>query len=425
MRRAFAPLANRNFRLFFVGQFVSITGTNAQLIAQVWLAVELGASATGIGVLTMLQFAPMLVLLPWGGLLADRLDRRKLFAGVQAGGLAVALVLGLLSATGTATLPALYGLAVVIGVLTAIEFPLRHAMVGDYAESDALAGAVSLVTSQVNASRLLGPALGGLIIATAGLTACFFANVVTYVVVLVALALIRPAEGRPRAVVARERGQFAQGLRYVRSRRELTSALTFLGLFFMLAWCWEVVVPLLVTDAYGGGATTLSILMSGNGLGAMVGALALANRSELDDRTLLGGALAYVAILALLAVAPTPVAAFPLVVLAGACGVIVSIACSVRLQLASAPDMRGRVLALWALAVQGTRPIGSLLSGVLGDRVGARWTVALQGAAVLCVVVPTWLVVAGGKAGALPYLRGLSATRRGRSPAPGTNPSGR
>ncbi|MGE3447550.1 MAG: MFS transporter [Microbacteriaceae bacterium] len=390
VRRAFAPLSNRNFRLFFLGQLVSMTGTNAQLLAQVWLAVELGASPSALGVLTMLQFAPMLALCSWGGLLADRFDRRRLFMAVQGVGLVGACALATLSAAGVMTLPILYVLSFGLGTLTAVEFPLRQAMVHDLVGPVALPGAVSLTMAQVNASRLLGPALGGIVIATAGVSACFVLNVGTYIVVIAALALVTTTHLHAPPSVPRRRGQLREAVTYVRGQTPLSSALVFLVLFFGIGWSWEVLLPLLATESFDGGSATLSTLTAALGAGSMLGGVVMAGRVHTSDRALLGAGAAYAIVMLLLAAAPGPVVGAVLVMVIGCCGLVVSAASSVRIQLAATSEMRGRVMAMWSVAIQGTRPICSLATGVVADVLTPRWVLVAQGAGIVLVVLPLW-----------------------------------
>jgi len=368
-RQTFRSLRIRNFRLFFVAQLISVSGTWMQAVAQAWLVLHLTGSGVDLGIVVGLQFLPMLLLGPFGGLVADRADKRNLLFATQSAGALLALVLGALVVSDTVVLWQVYLLAGLLGVVNLFDNPARQTFMIEMVGRDDLPNAVSLNASVMNASRVVGPAIGGVIITVFGLGICFFVNAASYVAVIVGLAMMRTSELHPTAPVARARGQVREGFRYVWSTPALRNVLLAVSLIGIFAYNFTVTLALLAKVTFHGGAGAYAVLTSCMGAGAVIGGLLAAHRARPTPRLLQVLALIFGGLLAAVALAPTLLAADLLIVLMGAASIGFIATANATLQLTSDPAMRGRVMALYAMAFLGTTPIGAPLVGAI-----AQWT---------------------------------------------------
>ncbi len=370
--RTFRSLGVRNYRLYFVGQIVSMSGTWMQSVAQAWLVLELTGSGVALGAVTALQFLPTLVLGSWGGLIADRVDKRKLLVWTQSASAALALVLGLLTVTHVVTLWMVYALALGLGLVTMIDMPTRQTFVMEMVGREHVTNAVSLNGVIVNASRIVGPAVAGALIATVGVGICFLVNAGSYVAVIAGLVMMRAGELQRAKITTRRRGQLRAGLRYVWQTPELRIPLLLMAVVGAVAYNFSVVLPLMVRFAFHAGAGAFGVLFSVMGAGAVVGGLAVAAWGKATRRLLAGAALGMGGFLALAAVAPTLglelVAMLPIGVASTA---FIAMSNSL-LQLGAAPEMRGRVMGLFAVVFLGTTPIGGPLIGWIAEQLGPR-----------------------------------------------------
>lgn len=368
-RQTFRSLRIRNFRLFFVAQLISVSGTWMQAVAQAWLVLHLTGSGVDLGIVVGLQFLPMLLLGPFGGLVADRADKRNLLFATQSAGALLALVLGALVVSDTVVLWQVYLLAGLLGVVNLFDNPARQTFMIEMVGRDDLPNAVSLNASVMNASRVVGPAIGGVIITVFGLGICFFVNAASYVAVIVGLAMMRTSELHPTAPVARARGQVREGFRYVWSTPALRNVLLAVSLIGIFAYNFTVTLALLAKVTFHGGAGAYAVLTSCMGAGAVIGGLLAAHRARPTPRLLQVLALIFGGLLAAVVLAPTLLAADLLIVLMGAASIGFIATANATLQLTSDPAMRGRVMALYAMAFLGTTPIGAPLVGAI-----AQWT---------------------------------------------------
>jgi len=370
--RTFRSLGVRNYRLYFLGQIVSMSGTWMQSVAQAWLVLELTGSGVALGAVTALQFVPTLVLGSWGGLIADRVDKRKLLVWTQSASAALALVLGLLTVTHVVTLWMVYALALGLGLVTMIDMPTRQTFVMEMVGREHVTNAVSLNGVIVNASRIVGPAVAGVLIATVGVGICFLVNGGSYVAVIAGLVMMRAGELKRAKITTRQRGQLRAGLRYVWQTPELRIPLLLMAVVGAVAYNFSVVLPLMVRFAFHAGAGAFGVLFSVMGAGAVVGGLAVAAWGKATRRLLAGAALGMGGFLALAAVAPTLgfelVAMLPIGVASTA---FIAMSNSL-LQLGAAPEMRGRVMGLFAVVFLGTTPIGGPLIGWIAEQLGPR-----------------------------------------------------
>ena len=389
--QTFRSLHVRNYRLYFSAQLISVSGTWMQTIAQAWLVLRLTGSGVDLGVVTGLQFLPMLLLGPFGGLAADRFDKRRLLYVTQAAGGVLALTLGILDVTHVVELWQIYVLATLLGVVNLFDNPARQTFVMEMVGRDDLPNAVSLNTVVMNASRVIGPAIGGVVIVVVGLEACFFVNAASYVAVLVALSLMRTSELHQTEPVARAKRQVRDGFAYVWHEPALRNTLLAMAVIGVFAYNFQVTLALLAKTTFHGGAGTFSLLTSCMGAGAVVGGLLAAHRARPTARLLHGLALVFGLLLGAVALAPTLAIAAGLIVLMGAASIGFIATANASLQLRADPSMRGRVMALYAMAFLGSTPIGAPLMGAVAQWSSPRVALAVGAVAtVLAAGLLTW-----------------------------------
>ena len=369
VHQTFSSLRVRNFRIYFVAQLISVSGTWMQSVAQAWLVLHLSGSGVDLGIVVGLQFLPMLLFGPFGGLVADRVNKRRLLYVTQSAGALLALVLGTLVVTDTVQLWQIYLLATALGAVNVFDNPARQTFMIEMVGRDDLPNAVSLNTVIMNASRVVGPAIGGVIITVFGLAVCFYVNAASFAAVLVGLALMRGSELHRTAPVARARGQVREGFRYVWRTPALRNPLLAVAVIGIFAYNFTVTLALLARNTFHGGAGAYAALTACMGLGAVAGGLLAAHRARPTPRLLQGLGLVFGTLLGAVALAPTLLVAEVLIVFMGAASIGFIATANATLQLTSDPAMRGRVMALYAMAFLGTTPIGAPLVGAI-----AQWT---------------------------------------------------
>lgn len=388
LRTTFVALGEPNYRRYFIGQAVSLVGTWMQTVALGWLVLTLTGSGTALGLVTAAQFVPILLLAPYGGLLADRLDKRRLLIATQIGLGLVALSLAAITLAEVVAVWMLVILALTLGLLTAADNPTRQAFSQEMVGGQLLPNAVALNSVLVNAARAVGPALGAVLIATVGIGLCFAINAVSYVAVVVALATMERSRLRPAPSTPRRPGQVREGLRYVAGRRELAVPLAMLAIVGTLAYEFSVLLPLLAEGPLDGGVGAYGLLTSAMGVGAMVGGLVVAANVRTGLRPLSIAALGFGATILLVAVSPSLGWALAAMVAVGAASVAFLAMANSTLQLRSRPPMRGRVMALWTVAFLGSTPVGAPLIGALAQHAGPRLGLVVgAGACVIAAVV--------------------------------------
>lgn len=386
----FRSLHVRNFRLFFTGQLISQTGTWLTMVAQTLLVLKLTDSGVAIGLLTAFQFGPVLILGAWAGSVADRSDKRSLLIKAQT----AAMVQSLVFATvvfATHSRPAIgliYALAFVQGIITAFDNPARRAFVVEMVPKDLVANAVSLNSTVMTGSRIVGPAAAGLLVVTVGFGWAFLIDGLSYIAVIYGLFLMRSEELHPSTPMAKGKGQVREGLRYVRSKPELFVPLVMMAVIGTFAFNFQVTIPLLVTGPLGGSEGTFTLLFSILSLGSMAGALWTARRTDVTGEQIIVAAAGFGVTMLLLAVAPTLLASFPAAILLGVASIAFMTTSTAIVQMRAAPEYRGRVLALQAMVFLGSTPIGGPTVGWVSDTFGPRSGVALGGAA--CLAAAAW-----------------------------------
>jgi len=379
----FRSLRVRNFRLFFVGQLVSQVGNWLTMIAQTLLVLHLTGSGIAVGILTACQFAPVLLLGAWAGLVADRSDKRRLLILVQTLAMAQSFVLAALASMGDAPVGAIYAVAVLGGVALAFDNPARRSFVVELVPEDDVANAVSLNSALMTLSRVLGPALAGLLIATAGYAWTFAVDGLSYLAVIAGLGFIRPVELRRAPLTERGRRQVREGLAYVRRVPELWISLAMMAVLGTFAFNFQVVMPLLVKRTFDGTDATFTLLFSVISLGSFAGALATARRTDVGLRRLITTSGAFGASMLALAVTPSLALAFPIGVAVGWTSIGFMVASTAIVQLRADPTMRGRVLALQAIVFLGSTPVGGPILGAVSEGFGPRAGLVVGGVAAL------------------------------------------
>jgi MFS family permease len=383
LTRTFSALSVRNYRLWIAGQGISLSGTWMQTVAQGLLVLQLTGSGTALGLVTALQTLPVLAFGPWAGVIVDRLPKRRILYLTQTVSAVLALALGTLVATGAIRIWMVYLFALCLGAVSALDNPTRQAFVLEMVGKDELVNAISLNSTEINLARVVGPSLAGVLIATAGLAACFLLNGVSFLAVLAVLAAMRADELRPTPIVARAPGQLRQGLRYVAASPVIRTILIMMAVIGTFTYEFSVSLPLFAEISFGRGASGYAAMTAAMGLGATFGGLYTASRGSGElERLSLMAALFGVTVL-LTAVAPTLPLALAALVAVGFCSIGFTSLGNASLQLATAAEMRGRVMALWTVAFLGSTPIGGPLIGAIGEHAGPRWALTLGAAAAL------------------------------------------
>jgi len=382
MTPMFRSLAIRNYRLFASGQLVSLTGTWMQNVAQDWLVLDLtDRSGTALGITTALQFLPMLLFGLWGGVIADRNNKRKVMIATQSAQGLLALSLGVLVVTGAVQVWMVFGFAFALGMTTAFDLPARQAFVVEMVGPKDVTNAVGLNSATFNSARIVGPAIAGFMIAHGGTPPVFFLNALSYVAVITGLLRMRESELFPGRRVTRAKGQLRAGIRYVASRKDLLLPIVLIGVIGMLGLNFQITLALMARNEFGKGAETygtLSALLAG---GSLCGALLTARRERPRVRVLLGSALAFGVLETMLGLMPNIVTFSILLVPTGLAVITFTSTALSTVQLGAGEAMRGRVLALYALVFVGGTPFGAPLIGWLGEHVGPRSTLIVGGAA--------------------------------------------
>jgi MFS family permease len=390
--QTFAALRGPNFRLYISGQAVSLIGTWMQTVAQSWLVLQLTGSATAIGIVLALQTVPMLLLGPYGGVVADRSDKRRLMIGLQSLMGVQALILGLLVVTDTIALWHVYVLAVALGLNQCFENPARQSFMLELVGPEDLRNAVSLQSVLASCSRMIGPAVAGLVIAAGGLGVCFLLNAASFVAVVTSLLRLDVSRLQRSPAAARAKGQLREGFAYVRRTSDLAVPLLMMALVGCLAFEFQVVLPVLADHTFAAGAGAYGFLTAAMGAGSVVGGLAVATWGRTGTRPLILTSLAFGIAMAVAAAAPNLTTLIVLMVIVGALSVTFTSTTNSSLQLASAPTMRGRVMALWSVAFLGSTAIGGPIAGWVCEQWGGRAGLLLG--AVACLVAAAMGVVA-------------------------------
>ncbi|HET9740056.1 MAG TPA: MFS transporter [Solirubrobacteraceae bacterium] len=402
--RTFASLAIPNYRRYFIGQVVSLSGNWMQTVAEMWLVLQLTGSGVSVGLTAALQFLPIMVFGAWGGLLADRLAKRRLLLLTQSLMALPALALWGLTASGSVEIWMVYALVFTRGAINAVDNPARQSFAIEMVGADRVVNAVALNSVIIHTARILGPAAAGAVIALVGVATCFLINAVSFAAMLLALRAMDPHALHTPEPAKRAAGQVRSALRYVRRSPNLLIPLAMMAVVGTLSFNFQVLLPLLASLTWHGDAALYTTLAVAMGVGSVAGALATGTRGRAGPRLLVGAAAAFGVAELLVAVAPTVELQLAALVPLGAVSVMFAAGVNSALQLAVEPAMRGRVMALYSVVFLGSTPIGAPLVGWIAEVAGPRAGLVLGAAAAL--------VAAAGANAACARLRPVPAAKR-------------
>ncbi len=388
MKGIFRSLKTRNYRLYFFGQVVSLIGTWMQIIANTWLVLQLTGSGTQVGLASALQFGPMLLGSFWGGLVADRIPKRRLLIITQSLFLLQACAVGTLVATGVLRLWMLYSLIVAYGIVQIFDVPARQAFVSEMVAQDDVMNAVGLNSAVFNGARLIGPTLAAILIKEVSMATAFFVNAGTYFAVLVALLLMRERDlFSHQARAPHGRGQIRAALQYVRETPVLLWSLVMMAVAGTLSLNFQIIVPLLTKFTFHRDITTFGLFTATMGIGSFIGAMYAASRKIPSLKLLTISCAGFGATMIGVALTPTMSESYVSLALVGLAAMIFISTSNTVLQLRAAPEMRGRVLALWSLVFLGSTPIGGPFIGWVSQHWSPRVGFMVGGVPTLAVAL--------------------------------------
>ncbi len=391
----FSALHHRNFRLFWFGQIISVTGTWMQTIGQAWLVLQLTNNAFLLGLVSALQFLPVLILSVFGGVIADKLPKRSLLIGTQTAAMLQAFILFALAATGVVQVWHIMLLAFCLGTVNALDIPTRQAFISEMVGRDELMNAVSLNSAPFNASRVVGPGIAGVLIATLGIPPLFLLNAISYIAVIASLFLMdsrllhAPIATRHRDPPLR---QIREGIAFAWRTPIIRLALVILFVISTFGMNFNVILPLLAENVYHNGAQGYGIMSSLLGVGSLVAALILAGAVKHPRVGLLVASAAGFSLFEIaLSRMPSPYGAFGLLALLGLSTIFVTATSNTLLQTNSPDYMRGRVMSLFAMVFAGATPFGALLAGTLARDFGAQMALLLGALPCAAIAGYGWL----------------------------------
>ncbi len=395
LKQAFRALRNPNYRLFWLGQVISMIGTWMQRIAQAWLVLRLTNSPLALGIVTACQTLPVLLLTLFGGVIADRVPKRRLIIITQAVMLVQASILAALTAGGWINLIELYILAAILGAATALDNPTRQAFVKELVGPDDVPNAVALNSIVFNTARLIGPALGGVTIAALGVAGCFTLNAVSFLAVIGGLLLMRPERFYEMPIPPRGKvlAQIGEGLRYAMRTPDIAVVMILMAVIGTFGYNFTVLLPLIAQYVLHSGPAGFGALTSAMAIGSLVAAMGIAYNGQVTQRAIITGAAGFSLLLFFLALANRWAFAIPVLMVLGFFSITFTATANSRLQMLAPPQLRGRIMSLYTMLFLGSTPIGSLVLGTLAEHQGVR--VAIAEVAVLCAVgtIGGWLYI--------------------------------
>jgi MFS family permease len=384
LKQAFRALKNANYRYFWFGQVISMVGTWMQRIAQAWLVLKLTNSPLALGIVTACQTLPVLFFALFGGVIADRVPKRRLLIVTQGVMLVQASTLAFLTATGWIQLYQMYILAAILGTASAIDNPTRQAFVKEMVGLDDVPNAVALNSIVMNTARLVGPALGGLTIAAIGVAGCFTLNAVSFLAVIGGLLLMNPARFYeiPTAPRGKVFSQIGEGLRYSVRTPDIALVLILMAVIGTFGYNFTVVLPLIADYVLHAGAAGFGTLTSAMAVGSLIAAFGIAYSGKVSRKTLFIGATGFSTLLFCLALSNIWIAALAVLVALGFFSIVFTTTANSRLQIVTPPQLRGRVMSLYTMLFLGSTPIGSVVLGTLAEHQGVQ--VAVAEVAIIC-----------------------------------------
>lgn len=372
-------LAIRNYRLYFIGQNISVAGNWMLNVALGWYVLEETGNGTALGLITGLRFLPILLFGLWGGLLSDRVSKHRILVITNFCVIVASGCFSVLLSLDRASVEAAAVLAFVLGCISAIQQPAQNAFVVEMVSEDHLPNAIALNATTGNTARIVGPSIAGVLLATSGPASCFALNAVSSIMIVWTLLAMRKSELLPSDPILRSRGQLLAGLHYIAKDREILIPLLATAVAGTLAWEYQVSLPLMATDVFEAGASAYAAMLSALGLGAIIGGVWLASRSTFTARSLTWSSLGWGVTMVVAAIMPTLYSALLVFLFVGYGATAFNARSKTMIQMASEPQYRGRVMGMWLLAWQGTTVLGAPLIGWLGDTVGGRWALGAGG----------------------------------------------
>jgi MFS family permease len=397
----FRSLRHWNARVFFAGLLVSNVGTWLQLTAMSLLVYRLTGRAIDLGITVALQFLPVLLLGAWAGAVADRHDKRTLAIITQAGLAAQAILLGVLDLAGAASVGVVWSLTLVLGVLNAFDNPARRGLVIELVEPEDISNATSLNTAVMTGARVFGPALAAVLVETVGTAWCFLLNGASFAAVLVSLFVLRVDELHPSPRIARGGQPVRAALSFLGHRRDLLVVVVVLTIVSTFAFNYQVSLPKLADERWGGEGS-FGLILSATSVGSLIGSLLTARLAVTTMRWYLGCTMLLGVSGLVMAWAPNLVAALALAIPLGIGGAGFVTGANAIVQQESPSDMRGRLLALTAVAFLGSTPIGGPITGIVGDRISAEWSLAYGSIVAIATTVVAMVMLAGRPERAVP-----------------------
>ena len=383
-KQTFSSLSIYNFRLYIIGQAISSCGSWMQTIAQDWLVLKLTNSGFQLGLVSAMQFLPILILAPWGGIIADRFDKRKILFFTQTAFGLLALLLGITVLMGMVHIWMIYIFAGALGLVNSLDNPVRQSFVSEMVGKERIANAVSLFATLVSLTRAIGPAIAGLVIASTGLGLCFIINAISFIAVIIAFAMMRPSElHRTHMPEDNIKAKFTDGFKYVLSSPILFNTLLMMTIIGTLTYEFSVSLPLFAQNTFHGNAASYATLVTAIGLGSIVGGLLGANKQKTNLKRLILMAFLFGISLLLVALMPTLYWAAIMLFFVGIFSINFISWGNSTMQMESNPSMRGQVMALWGMAFLGSTPIGGPIIGFIGEHAGPRWAIAVGGIAAI------------------------------------------
>lgn len=391
--RTFSSLNIHNFRLYFLGQAISFSGTWMQNVAQGLLILQLTGSGTALGFLIAAQFLPILLFGSYGGVIADRFSKRRILFITQTISGALAFILGLLVLTDLVQIWMVYALALCLGLVTALDNPTRQTFIFEMVGKDHIRNAVSLNAVMVNIARVIGPSLAGILVPTVGLAICFFVNAFSFVAVLAVLFIMNPKELMPAAQAKRMKGQLMHGLRYVNKTHSLRTVLLMMLLIGTFTYEFQVILPLLAEFTFNNAVSGYALLSSAMGVGAVIGGLMSASNKKTSLDSIVTISILFGLTVWVVAIVPTLQMAALGMVLVGVFSTSFLSQANAYLQVKSMPEMRGRVMALWTVAFLGTTPIGAPIIGYISEVSSPRWSLFVSGLAAVLAALLAYMLI--------------------------------
>lgn len=372
-KNTFSSLDVRNYRLYFIGQGISLTGTWMQSIALGLLVLKLTNSGTMLGLITALQFLPILFFGSMSGFIVDRFPKQKILLATQIAAGILALILGIIVGTHVVQLWMVGVLACCLGLVNMIDNPTRNTFVPEMVGKDNMSNAITLNSWEINLARVIGPSIAGILVATVGLALCFLLNALSYIAVIVVLFMMNTKRLNASPTISKEKGQIREGFAYVASSPLLRNTLIMLAIVGTLTYEFPVILPLVAQFTFHNLETGYAALTAAMGIGAVVGGLFTANRIKNSPQKLILASIFFGISMVLVALSPTLITAIAAMVLVGASSINFNSIGNVTLQMESLPQMRGRVMSLWTVAFLGSTPIGGPIIGWIGQHVGPRF----------------------------------------------------